>query len=45
MSETDMTLGEEVIAWIEEMCRVPEGVLIGQPIELMDWQKREMLRI
>ena len=30
------TLGEEVIAWIETECRVPEGVLIGQPIKLMD---------
>src|SRR5215831_14640064 len=45
MSESDMTLGEEVIAWIEAACRVPEGVLIGQPIELMDWQKREILRV
>ena len=39
------TFGEEIIAWIETTCRVPEGVLIGQPIELMDWQKREILRI
>jgi phage terminase large subunit-like protein len=37
------TLGEEVIAWIETTCRVPEGVLIGQPIELMDWQ-RDVIR-
>src|SRR5262245_61937930 len=40
-----LTLGEEIIAWIETTCRVPEGVLIGQPIQLMDWQKREILRI
>jgi len=33
------TLGEEVIGWIETTCLVPEGVLIGQPIELMEWQK------
>jgi phage terminase large subunit-like protein len=39
------TLGEEIIAWIETACRVLEGVLIGQPIELMLWQKREILRI
>jgi phage terminase large subunit-like protein len=26
-------------------CRVPEGVLIGQPIALMQWQKREIFRI
>jgi len=45
MSATEPTLGEEVIAWIEAECRVPEGVLIGQPMQLMDWQKREILRI
>src|SRR5215471_5888537 len=39
------TLGEEIIAWIETNCRVPEGVLIGQPIELMDWQKSWILRV
>src|SRR5262245_30792026 len=44
-SGEQQTFGEEIIAWIEEMCRVPEGALIGQPIELMDWQKREILRI
>jgi hypothetical protein len=33
------TFGEEIIRWIETTCRVPEGVLIGQPIELMDWQR------
>jgi phage terminase large subunit-like protein len=45
MSADGQTLGEEVISWIEVTCRVPEGALIGQPIELMDWQKREILRI
>jgi phage terminase large subunit-like protein len=40
-----LTLGQEIIAWIETTCRVPEGILVGQPIELMDWQKREVLRI
>src|SRR5262249_62270589 len=44
-SRRRQTLGEEIIAWIETHCRVPEGALIGQPIELMDWQKREILRI
>src|SRR5215831_1239079 len=38
------TLGEEVIAWIETL-RVPEGALVGQPLVLMDWQKREISRI
>jgi phage terminase large subunit-like protein len=44
VSETDMTLGEEVIAWIEEMCRVPEGALLGQPIQLMPWQRDAIRR-
>ena len=38
------TLGEEVIAWIEEMCRVPEGALLGQPIQLMPWQRDAIRR-
>jgi hypothetical protein len=38
------TLGEEIIAWIETL-RVPEGALVGQPLQLMEWQKREILRI
>src|SRR5262245_29646343 len=44
-SGEQQTFGEEIIAWIETTCRVPEGVLIGRPFELMDWQKREVLRI
>ena len=39
------TLGEEIIAWIETTCRVPEGVLIGQPIELMDWQRDTISKV
>src|SRR5262249_30752023 len=38
------TLGEEIIAWIETL-RVPEGALVAQPLVLMEWQKREILRI
>src|SRR5215471_17813421 len=38
------TLGEDIIAWIETL-RVPEGALCSQPLVLMDWQKREILRI
>jgi hypothetical protein len=44
LSVTDITLGEEIIAWIEAECRVPEGVLIGQPIELMEWERDAILR-
>src|SRR5215831_5116605 len=40
-----LTLGQEIIAWIETTCRVPEGALIGQPIQLMEWQKSWILRV
>jgi hypothetical protein len=35
------TFGQQIIAWIEATCRVPEGALVGRPLELMAWQKRE----
>jgi phage terminase large subunit-like protein len=41
----EQTLGEEIVAWIETVCAVPEGALVGQPIQLMEWQRREILRI
>ena len=44
-ADEQLTLGQEIIAWIETNCRVPEGALIGQPIELMDWQKSWILRV
>src|SRR5262249_13032824 len=44
-SDEPQTFGEEIIAWIETNCRVPEGALIGQPLELMDWQKSWILRV
>ena len=31
--------GDEVCAWIERHCRIPEGAKIGQPVELMPWQR------
>ncbi len=34
-----------LIRWIEEHCIVPEGQLVGQPIKLRPWQKRELRRI
>ena len=43
-TDEQTTLGEEIIGWIETL-RVPEGALVGQPLVLMDWQKREILRI
>src|SRR5215831_12732960 len=42
---TSLTLGEEIIRWIESTSRVPEGALVGQPIQLMDWQRDAICKI
>jgi phage terminase large subunit-like protein len=39
------TRGERVIAFIEKFCRVPEGVLLGKPVHLLDFQKRFILDV
>ena len=39
------TRGERVIAFIEEFCIVPEGMLLGQPMRLEAFQKRFILAI
>lgn len=38
-----MTRGDRNAAWIEMVCRVPEGRLVGQPVRLREWQ-RDVLR-
>lgn len=40
-----MTRGEKVIRFIETYCRVPEGVLLGKPVKLLDFQKRFILDV
>ncbi|UCV27001.1 terminase large subunit [Ferribacterium limneticum] len=40
-----MTRGERVIRFIEKFCRVPEGVLVGSPIKLADFQRRFILDV
>lgn len=40
-----MTRGERVCAFIEQLCPVPEGRLIGKPMKLMDFQRRFILEI
>lgn len=35
-----MTRGKKVIAFIQRYCRVPEGDLLGKPVQLMDFQQR-----
>lgn len=39
------SLGDAIIDWIEQACYVPEGALIGTPVVLGIWQKREIRRI
>lgn len=40
-----MTRGEKVIAFIHRYCKVPEGKHVGQPIQLMEFQRRFILAI
>jgi len=44
VTDSDLTLGEEICDWIERTCRVPEGALLGQPIQLMPWQRDAIKR-
>lgn len=43
--QPERTRGEKVIAFIEEYLRVPEGVLLGQKVELLDFQKKFILAV
>lgn len=40
-----LTRGEENCDWIESVCRVPEGALVGQSVELRSWQREIILGI
>ena len=40
-----MTRGEEVIAFIETYCRVPEGAHVGDRVELLPFQRDIILGI
>ena len=31
--------GADAIAWIEDLCRIPKGPKVGQPVELLDYQR------
>jgi phage terminase large subunit-like protein len=37
--------GADIIAFIEEMCFVPEGKYVGKKLELFEWQKAEIRSI
>lgn len=40
-----MTRGEAVCRFIEKYCLVPEGSRVGQPLELMEFQRKFILSI
>jgi len=35
----DRVTGADIIAFIQQVCLVPEGKLVGQPLMLQDWQR------
>jgi phage terminase large subunit-like protein len=41
----DKVTGADIIAFIEEVCFIPEGRYVGKKLELLDWQKAEIHRI
>jgi phage terminase large subunit-like protein len=36
---------DDVIGWIEEYCRVPDGAGVGAKVTLRDWQRQEIRKI
>jgi len=44
-SAAAMTRGERVIAFIESFCCVPEGDLVGEPMQLLPFQKQWILEV
>lgn len=40
-----LTRGEKVVAFIERYVRIPEGSKVGQPMRLLDFQKRFILEV
>jgi phage terminase large subunit-like protein len=40
-----MTRGERVIAFIHRFCRVPEGNLLGKPVQLLEFQRKFILEV
>ena len=39
------TRGEKVCAFIERYCLIPEGSKVGQPIKLLDFQRKFVLDV
>ena len=40
-----MTRGERIIAFIEKYCIIPEGAQVGQPIKLVEFQRKFILEV
>ena len=38
--KSPQTLSQRIVNWIETICRVPEGKLVGQPIKIRPWQRK-----
>jgi phage terminase large subunit-like protein len=43
--DDDKVTGADIIAFIEEVCFIPEGKYVGKKFELFEWQKAEIRRI
>jgi phage terminase large subunit-like protein len=41
----DQITAADVIAFIEQVCFIPEGKYVGKPLKLYEWQKRDLERI
>ena len=41
----DKVTGDDIIAFIEQVCFIPEGRYVGKKLALFDWQKAEIRRI
>jgi phage terminase large subunit-like protein len=41
----DKVTGADIIAFVEQVCFVPEGKYVGKRLELFEWQKVEIRRI
>jgi len=44
-AKQQLTRGESNILWIEQQCRVPEGMHAGRPMRLRAWQRDEVCKI
>lgn len=45
MASRRLTRSERNIRWIEDFCHTPDGMYVGKPIRLRDWQKAELRKI